>query len=196
MLDVIKNQLPINVSNKYFIRYISRHDKEDLFQLYSNEKVAKYVARKTHVSIKDTEEFIQLINQRMSDGNNLYLGICEIDSQKLIGIIRFFKKETPTALTIGYALNEDYWGHGIVNIALSDLFQRIKIDGTYTKIRATVKHENISSQRCLEKLGFKLHGKLNKIEIINNKEVKDYYIIKLFNLFNQLVINKLKKGMW
>lgn len=172
MLDIIQNQLPIKVSDKYFIRHISNDDKEDLFQLYSNEKIAKYVARKTHHSIKDTEEFIKIINQRMKGGNNLYLGICEKHSGKLIGIIRFLKKDDPSTLTIGYALNEEYWGHGIIYTAVSNLIELIKLDGTYTRIRATVKLENISSQRCVEKLDFKLHGKFNKSDIINNKEIK------------------------
>jgi ribosomal-protein-alanine N-acetyltransferase len=172
MLDIIQNQLPIKVSDKYFIRHISNDDKDDLFQLYSNEKIAKYVARKTHNFVKDTEEFIQVINQRIREGNNLYLGICEKQSKKLIGIIRFLKKEDPSTLTIGYALNEDYWGHGIVYTAVNNLIELIKLDANYTRIRATVKPENASSQRCIEKLGFKLHGKLKKIEIINNKEIE------------------------
>ncbi|GCD10514.1 GNAT family N-acetyltransferase [Clostridium tagluense] len=172
MLSIIQNQLPIKVSDKYLIRYISNDDKEDLFQIYSNEKIAKYVVRKIHCSIKDTEEFIQLINRRMKEGNNIYLGISENHSKKLIGIIRFLKKEEPSILTIGYALKEDYWGHGIIYTAVNNLIELIKLDGTYTRIRATVKPENINSQRCVEKLGFKLHGKFNKSEIIDNKEIE------------------------
>lgn len=172
MLDTIQNQLPIKVFDKYFIRHINSDDKEALFQIYNNEKIAKYVARKTHHSIKDTEEFMQVINQRMNVGNNIYLGICEKYSENLIGIIRFLKKEDPGTLTIGYALNEDYWGHGIVYTAVSNLIELIKLDGKYTRIRATVKPENISSQRCVEKLGFKLQGKFNKSEIIDNNEVE------------------------
>lgn len=172
MLDIIENQLPIKVSDKYIIRHISSSDKEDLFHLYSNEKIAKYVARKTHCSIKDTEEFMELIDRRMKEGNNIYLGICEMHPGKLIGIIRFLKKEDPTTLTIGYALNEDYWGHGIIYAAVNSLIELIKLDGNYTRMRATVKPENINSQRCVEKLGFKLHGKFNKSEIIDNKEIE------------------------
>ena len=172
MLNIIQNQLPIKVSDKYLIRYINSEDKEDLFDMYSNEKVAKYVAREIHSSIRDTEEFIQVINQIMREGNNLYLGVCEIHSKKLIGIIRFLKKEDPSVLTIGYALNEEYWERGIMYIAVNTLIELIKVGGTYTKIRATVKPENISSQRCVEKLGFKLDGKFNKCEIIDNKEVE------------------------
>lgn len=172
MLNIIQNQLPIKVFDKYLIRYISNDNKEDLFQIYSNEKIAKYVVRKTHCSIKDTEEFIQLINQRMKDGNNIYLGICEEHSQKLIGIIRFLEKEDPSTLTIGYALNEDYWGRGILYTVVTNLIELIKLDGAYTRMRATVKPENVNSQRCVEKLGFKLQGKFNKIEILGNKEIE------------------------
>jgi len=172
MLSIIQNHLPIKVSDKYSIRYINSKDTQDLFEMYSNEKVAKYVAKKTHCSLKDTEEFMELINQRMKDGNNIYLCICEKHSQKLIGIIRFLKKEDPTTLTIGYALNEDYWGHGIIYTAVNNLIELIKLDGNYTRIRATVKPENISSQRCVEKLGFKLHGEFNKSEIVDNKEIE------------------------
>jgi len=172
MLDIIQNQLPIKVSDEYFIIHINNYDKEDLFQLYSNKKTAKYIVAKAHSCMKDTEEFIQLINQRMKDGNNIYLSICENHSRKLIGIIRLLKKDDPSTLTIGYALNEEYWGHGIIYMAVSNLIEAIKLDGTYTRIRATIKPENINSQRCVEKLGFKLHGIFNKSEIIDNKESK------------------------
>ena len=172
MLTTIQNQLPIKVSEKYIIRHIHSNDKEDLFKIYSNEKIAKYVARKTHCSMKETEEFIEEINQRMEGGNNIYLGVCEIESQKLIGIVRFLKKEDPSTLTIGYALNEDYWGRGIINVAVNALIELIKLDGTYTRIRATIKPENINSQRCVEKLSFKLDSRFNKKEIIDNKEIE------------------------
>lgn len=172
MLSIIQNKLPIKVSDKYLIRYISNDDKEDLFQIYSNEKIAKYVVQKTHCSIKDTEEFIQLVNQRMKEGNNIYLGICEECSQKLIGIIRFLEKEDPSTLTIGYALNEDYWGHGIIYTVVANLIEFIKLEGFYIRMRATVKPENINSQRCVEKLGFKLHEKFNKSDITDNKEIE------------------------
>jgi ribosomal-protein-alanine N-acetyltransferase len=131
MLNIIQNQLPLEVSGKYLIRYISSDDKEDLFVIYSNEKIAKYVARKTHSCIKDTEIFIQVMDKRMKEKNNIYLGVCEIHSQKLIGIIRFLEKEDISTLTIGYALNQDYWGHGIIYSVVTNLIELIKLDDTY-----------------------------------------------------------------
>jgi len=108
----------------------------------------------------------------MKDGNNIYLGICEEHSHKIIGIIRFLEKDDSSTLTIGYALNEDYWGRGILYTVVTNLIELIKVGGIYKRMRATVKPENINSQRCVEKLGFKLHEKFNKSEIIDNKEIE------------------------
>jgi len=172
LLSILQNQLPIKVSEQYLVRHINSDDSEGVFQLYSNEKIAKYVARKTQSSIEEAEEFIKIINERMKEGNDIYLGICEAASQKLIGIIRFLEKEEPGTLTIGYALNEEYWGQGIVAASVNQLIEFIKLYGGYSKLRATVRPENINSQKCLEKLGFELVGKFNKIESVDNKEIE------------------------
>jgi len=172
MLTILQNQLPIKVSEHYLVRFINSGDSEGVFQLYSNEKIAKYVVRKTHSAIEESEEYIEILKQRIECGNDIYLGICEAASQKLIGIIRFLEKEDPSILTIGYALNEEYWGQGIVAAAVNKLVELIKAEGSYSKLRATVRPENINSQKCLEKLGFELVGKFNKVELVESKEVE------------------------
>lgn len=182
MLLKIKKQLPIRVSDKYEVNYINIDYLEDLFQMYSNEKISKYVARKNHNNLKDTEEFIKEIDQRIKEGNNLYLGIYDSELDKLIGIIRFLEKEDKTTLTLGYALNESYWGKRIVPLALEKLIQLIKVEGTYERLRATVREENISSQRCLEKLGFELAEKIFKEPALDEKE--DYRLLFYKNLLD------------
>lgn len=173
MLTIIKKQLPIKVSEQLLICGISTSDKQDLFEMYSNEKVSKYISRKVHSSLQDTEELIEIINQRIKDGDNLYLGVYKAGPRKLIGIIRFIYKENDLdSLTIGYALNENYWGRGIMPEALNRLISIISSDGSYKRLRATVRPENIKSQKCLEKLGFVLAGKFIKKELLNNNEVE------------------------
>jgi len=182
MLSILQSKLPIKVSEQYLIRHINNDDSEGVFQLYSNEKIAKYVARKTYSSIEEAEEFIQAIKQRMEVGNDIYLGVCEGASQKLIGIIRFLEKEDQSTLTIGYALNEEYWGQGVVAASVNELIEIIKLEGGYSKLRATVRPENNNSQKCLEKLGFELVENFNKIEIIDNKEIETERLLYIKNL--------------
>lgn len=172
MLEIIQNQLPIIISDNYKLRRIGKNDQKDMFEIYSNEKISKYVSNKVHTSIKDTEEFIDLIDERIKAGTNVYLGICDISSDKLIGIIRFLRKEDPEILTIGYALNEIYWGKGIVPGALIKLIELIKVDGEFLGLRATVRPENIKSKRCLQKLGFEMAGSFFKNEIVEGKIIE------------------------
>lgn len=172
MLKILKGKLPIKIDSDITVYYINNEHKEDLYEIYRNENVWKYVARKAHTSIMDTEEFIEIINARIKEGNNLYLGIYDVHCEKLIGIIRFLRKEDPDTLTIGYALNESFWGKGIVPKVLNKLIKLIDSEGEYKKLRATVRPENINSQRCLEKLGFKLEGKFIKSEVIDEEEIK------------------------
>lgn len=170
MLEIIKDKLPISASQEYIIDNITKNFKGDLFNIYSNENIAKYVVRKTHTTIEDTEEFIELMRERMKANTNLYLGIYTLSPKKLIGIVRLLKKEEPGILTIGYALSEEYWGKGIISLAVGSLIPLIKEEGTYSALRATIREENINSQRCIEKMGFQLSGKFKKIENVHGKE--------------------------
>lgn len=170
MLEIIKDKLPISASQEYIIDNITEDFKGDLFNIYRNENIAKYVARKTHTKIKDTEEFIELMRERMKSNTNLYLGIYTLSPKKLIGIVRLLKKEEPVILTIGYALSEEYWGKGIISLAVGSLIPLIKEEGTYSALRATIREENINSQRCIEKMGFQLSGKFKKVDNVQGKE--------------------------
>ncbi len=182
MIKIIEDSLPIKISDKYMIKFISKDDTEALFKIYSNEKIAKYVVRKTHKSISDTEEFIEIVERRMKDGNNLYLGVYDEYLKKLIGVVRFLKKEELGVLTLGYALNEDYWGRGILPVVVNNLIELIKLEGEYFRLRATIRPENINSQKCIEKLGFNFQETILKNEIIEDKEIATERLLYYRNL--------------
>lgn len=168
MIKKLEDQLPIKVNEHIDVHYIKPAFIEDLFEIYANENISKYVARKPHMSIEDTGKFIVTINNRMKAGKNLYLGVYHSDCDKLIGIIRFLIKDEPGELTVGYALNQAYWGKGIIPVVLSKLADIIGSCGEFCMLRATVRPENIKSQRCLEKCGFQLAG-----SFVKNDEVAD-----------------------
>lgn len=170
MLDKLINQLPITINDNYFIDYITKNQKQDLYEMYSNEKVAKYVASKTYSSMEDVEEFMETIELRMQQGNNVYVGIYCSGSKKLVGIIRFLVKEEVEVLTLGYALNETYWGRGIVPLALNKLIHIIEEEGRFSILRATIRPENNASRRCIEKLGFELSGSFKKQKVFGEQE--------------------------
>lgn len=63
---------------------------------------------------------------------------------------------------LGYWLAEPYWGNGIMTAAVAQMvaygFEHFDIDRIFAKPFGT----NVSSQRVLEKAGFKLEGRFEK----------------------------------
>lgn len=57
-------------------------------------------------------------------------------------------------------------------LAVDSLIPFIKQDGNYSILRATIREENINSQKCIEKMGFQLKGKFKKTEVIYGNEVE------------------------
>lgn len=76
---------------------------------------------------------------------------------------------------LGYWLSEKYWGNGIVTEAIIQTvkygFEHLHIHRIYARPFGN----NISSQKVLEKAGFKLEARLEKV-IIKNNEVLDELI--------------------
>ena len=160
MFNVVKGNLPIKVSEEYKIRLIESKDKEQLFKIYSNEKVAKYISRSIHKDTNDTEIFMETISSTNED--NLYLGICDNKTDNLIGVVRFLIKDDEEAITIGYGLNEEYWGKRIIPDSIEALIEIMKYNYKGITFRATIRTDNYKSIKCIEKLGFQFHSKFIK----------------------------------
>jgi ribosomal-protein-alanine N-acetyltransferase len=72
-----------------------------------------------------------------------------------------FDFDNPSAV-IGYALTKAYWGRGVMTACVNEIlrwgFETLDLN----RIEATVNVENGRSSRLLEKLGFKLEGRLRE----------------------------------
>ncbi|XP_034685716.1 uncharacterized N-acetyltransferase p20-like [Vitis riparia] len=77
---------------------------------------------------------------------------------------------------IGYALGWEYWGQGIVTVALKMALSIVfKEFPDLVRVQALVEVENKGSQRVLEKVGFLKEGLLRKYGF-NKGEVRDMFI--------------------
>ncbi|MGZ3920586.1 MAG: GNAT family N-acetyltransferase, partial [Bacteroidia bacterium] len=69
---------------------------------------------------------------------------------------------------LGYWLGEEYWGKGIITKAIKEAtdfaFKTYDINRIYARPFGT----NVASQRVLEKCGFKLEARLEKVIFKNN----------------------------
>ncbi len=79
---------------------------------------------------------------------------------------------------LGYWLSEEYWGQGIITRAIGEMTRQAFSCYAINRIYATPFGNNLASQRVLEKCGFRLEARFEKI-IIKNGELLDELVYAL-----------------
>jgi len=162
-------------SERILLRQIRMEDLEDLFLLYSNEKIYKYrpgVIKKTKESV---EKFIQNSLKEYEAREALYFAIClKEHPERVIGVAELFGIDKMVEMVnIGYSINEDYWNQGIATevagILIRYLFEEIEVN----RIQAHVMPENKPSERVLLKNGMSREGLIRQGAMWNGKGIVD-----------------------
>lgn len=95
-------------------------------------------------------------------------------NQQLIGAIRFEKiDEIRREAEIGYFLNKDYWGQGVMTEVLQNLVFLSFIHFELNSLKIIVHLENGASRRVAEKSGFKLYRQFKGSDRYTRK-MRDY----------------------
>ncbi|MFL0166182.1 GNAT family N-acetyltransferase [Candidatus Clostridium helianthi] len=94
----------------------------------------------------------------------IFLGICLNDEpEKVIGIAEIFDYfNEVNMITIGYRLNDKFWGKGIATKAVKVMVDYLFNDIGINRIQTFVMQENIKSQNVLERNGFIKEGTIRQ----------------------------------
>ncbi|MGE7674474.1 GNAT family N-acetyltransferase [Lysinibacillus sp. NPDC094403] len=163
---------PVLETDRFILRKAQENDCFDLFELYSNESVVKYIPLEPFNSEEDTKSEMIWYEKIFEDQSGLRWVIEEPATKKVIGTCGFLNYEKAhNRLEIGYDLIPSYWRKGIMKETLSTIihfaFTKMKVN----KIEAKVDPENISSVKLLEKLNFCQEGMLREHEFEKGKYV-------------------------
>ncbi|WP_211227860.1 GNAT family N-acetyltransferase [Spirochaeta cellobiosiphila] len=165
------------------MKKIEESDIEDLFSIYSNENVFKLRPGKAKKNIDTVKNMIGHFERDFNKKKMIFLGIYQnFANKKLVGIAEIFDiNKKVNSLTIGYTLNEKFWGEGYATestkLIVSFLFNKIKIN----RIQAFVMPQNVKSKKVLIRNNFLLEGTLRSSEFWLGKGVVDlevYSILK------------------
>ncbi|CAN4092935.1 unnamed protein product [Withania somnifera] len=154
------------------IRPFKASDANDFLKWASDENVTYYLRWNTITTIEAASNYIQQI----AIPHPWRWSICLDDHS--IGYIstRPESGSENHRAHIGYAIGSDYWGHGIVAMALEMAIPIVFKDfSNLVRLEALVEPENKGSQRVLEKVGFKKEGFLRKYGF-NKGEIRDMFI--------------------
>ena len=101
------------------------------------------------------------------------------DAGKLIGTCGFHAmSDYHKRIEVGYDLNRDYWGKGIMKEALSLIIDYAFEESDVNRIEAFVEPPNIASRALLERQGFRMEGILREHEMCRG-ELIDIEILSL-----------------
>lgn len=154
------------------LRKEEENDSYDIFELYSNEDVVKYMEFEPFDSVEDAVNEMQWYQKIFKEQAGLRWMIEDSESKKVIGTCGFLNYEkTHNRIEIGYDLIPSFWGKGIMTEVLKCIMDFGFLTMKLNKIEAKVEPENEASIRLMYRLGFHKEGVLRQHEFEKGKYV-------------------------
>jgi RimJ/RimL family protein N-acetyltransferase len=135
---------------------VAMDDKDDLVEILNNWQVSQWlIAPPFPYKQRDAIDWILKVRKEHEKLSPEHFGIYLRDQNKLIGAVSIDSKIKNGAWTLGYFLDQLYWGKGYVFEATEPLITYARDHLHATRIVATVDQDNLRSVTVLKKLGFK-----------------------------------------
>ena len=156
MLQTNFYPFPALTTERLVLRQLNHGDDNEIFAIRSDDRVNKFLDRQKCTTIEEAREFIDKINNGISNNESVYWGITFKNDNKLIGTICFWNisREDYKAET-GFELHPDFQGKGIMHEALSKIIQYGFSVLGLRSIEGWTHARNLSSMKILEKNNFK-----------------------------------------
>lgn len=158
-------------SERFLYRHATEEDAADMFEMFHNPEVLKWIHVPMPESIAHTLE-ISIKKFHLADPLGKYV-IVEKATNKMIGSIDIRPTKKNNSAEIGYALNHAYWGQGVMTEALRTVitvgFEQLELH----RIESFHAPENIGSGRVMEKAGMQYEGTLRDYELLPNGRYVD-----------------------
>lgn len=150
--------LPVLVTKRLVIRNININDADDMFEYAKTDLVGPTAGWQPHRTIHDTRMIITNFLNIQSNGELGVWSIVEKTTGKMIGTIELYNYTYRFMAELGYSLNPNYWGKGIMveasQAVLDYAFNVLRI----RRLEVGTFVTNHQSIRVCEKLGFKEEG--------------------------------------
>lgn len=176
-------QFPHIVADEITLRKIVASDLNNLFEIYSNEKLFQYSPVMLKKNKDTVANMIGHFERDFHKRKEIFLGIClKSEPNDIVGVAEMFDySQDVNMITIGYRLNDRFWGKGIATKAVKAMTDYLFNDIGINRIQAFVMPENIKSQNVLQRNGFIKEGIIRQGTVWKGKGVVDlilYSILK------------------
>ena len=158
-----KNNFPTIDLGDYILREQTSEDAADFFHYYADPIVNKYIVSDIPVSLEEARSEINYWIQVYNNNDGIYFGIARKDTNQLIGSAGLSSyNHRHNRIEASYDLAKEYWGKGIMTLALKAIVKYGFEVMNVNRIEAFSLKENIGSRKVLLKSGFNLEGELKQ----------------------------------
>ena len=135
-----------------FLRPILFGDAESLYKIASNPENLRFIFP-VQANLQESQHV--LANYFMKYPLGIW-AICDKSSKQMIGSIKFEKvDEIKNEVELGYFLNKDYWGRGLMTECVKNIIYLSFTQFGFKQLRIVTHLENKASQRVAQKSGFR-----------------------------------------
>lgn len=178
--DKLFSEFPFINAEGLILRKIELSDLDNLYDIYSNENLFKYRPGDAKKNITTVKNMISHFERDFGKKKTIFLGICIEASKELVGVTEIYDlDEKVNLVSVGYTLNEKYFGKGIatktVSMLIDYLFNVIDVN----RIQAEVMPVNVKSQNVLKRNGFIKEGTIRQGKVWTGKGIVDLELYSL-----------------
>jgi [ribosomal protein S5]-alanine N-acetyltransferase len=129
-------------------------DAETLFENYtSSREASKYLQRKPHASVKDTQSMLAAWGQKSWNADGRFAWVISADKNgEAIGLVLLITNGSNAEIHFGIA--PPSWGRGLATEAVQAVMDWIAASSDINEVTAVCDHEHTASARVLSKSGF------------------------------------------
>ena len=166
------SHIPELTTERLTLRRMLPSDCNDMYEYAGRQDVTQYVTWYPHPDRNYTKEYLQYINGRYAVGMFYDWAIFYEPDCKMIGTCGFTSFQFPSnSAEVGYVLNPEYWGKGIMQEALGRVlafgFERLELN----RIEARFIEGNLRSRHVMEKAGMTFEGLLREAMLVKGSYV-------------------------
>ena len=175
------DQFPNIITDEITLRKIIPSDLDSLFEIYSNEKLFLH----SPVMLKKNKDTVaNMIGHFERDYNKkkeIFLGISmNSDPENIVGVAEIFDyNREVNMITIGYRINDRFWGRGIATKTVKAMVEYLFNDIGINRIQAFVMPENTKSLNVLRRNNFVEEGTVRQGYVWKGKGVVDLVLFSM-----------------
>jgi len=142
-----------------FLRRISMSDAKGMFAILSDPQSMKYWSDAPITNIEDAIKILQKETESDARGDSMSWAVMLNGHETMIGKCVLFQfSQANRRAEIGFILNREYWGRGLMRQALEAVINFAFTTLDLHRIEADVDPDNTASLGLLERLHFKREG--------------------------------------